>query len=141
MIVNKKIKEKGLSGDIVFTGFLSAQEIAQQVVKSHIVLIPSAIENSPNSLCEAMILGVPIISSCVGGVQSIITHDVEGLLYQSDAPYMLEYFISELFNDIDKIKQLSIKATNRAKITHNKDNIMIKLYEIYKKIIGSNGNY
>lgn len=50
---------------------------------------PAYIDNSPNALCEAMLLGVPCIASYVGGIPSIIQNEVSGLLAPANEPYYL----------------------------------------------------
>ncbi len=53
----------GLEDNMVFTGQLTPNEIINKLVHVHINICPSSIENSPNSLGEAQILGVPIIAA------------------------------------------------------------------------------
>ena len=48
-------------------------------LKSHMYLCPSAIENSPNSLGEAMLLGVPCVAADVGGISSIFENGKDGI--------------------------------------------------------------
>ena len=92
----KKIKKYHLQNKVIFTGPLNESKMRQRYLDAHVFVSPSLIENSPNSLGEAMILGVPSISSYVGGVPDMIKDKKEGFLYQHDAPYMLAY-ICEIF--------------------------------------------
>ena len=39
-------------------------------------------DNSPNSLCEAMAVGMPVIASNIGGIPSLIDDEVNGLLFK-----------------------------------------------------------
>ena len=75
MISNLKLEQK-----IVFTGLLNEKQMCQQYLKSHVFVCPSSIENSPNSLGEAMILGVPCIGSYVGGIPDMLEHGKEGFI-------------------------------------------------------------
>ena len=59
----------------------------------------STIENSPNSVGEAMLLGCPVVSSCVGGVPDMLEHGREGFLYQASVPYMLAWYVKRVFGD------------------------------------------
>ena len=67
----------------------------ERFLKSNVFVSPSTIENSPNSLGEAMLLGIPCISSDVGGVKNLLKHEEEGYVYQTDAPYMLAYYVKK----------------------------------------------
>ena len=47
---------------------------------------PSYIDNSPNSVCEAQVLGVPVVATDVGGVPSIVENGKTGWLVPANDP-------------------------------------------------------
>lgn len=129
------IEKFGLQNNITFTGTLSSREMKEHLLKSHVFLLPSSIENSPNSLGEAMILGVPSVASYVGGVYDMMSPE-EGFLYPADEYYMAAYFIEEIFKNDKVAKQLSSNAKQRAKNTHSRRiNAQIML-DIYETVMG-----
>ena len=128
------INAYSLQDAVVFCGTLNEQEMCNQYLKAHVFVSPSTIENSPNSLGEAMILGMPSISSDVGGVNSLMQHNVEGYIYQVDAPYMLAYYISRIFQDDGLAMMLCKNAKKRASETHNGEKNAKRLIEIYTSI-------
>lgn len=85
------IEKYSLAGCVEFLPPLKADEMKRMYLKSNVFVSPSSIENSPNSLGEAMMLGVPCVSSLVGGVGNMLIDGAEGFTYQHDAPYMLAY--------------------------------------------------
>lgn len=129
------ISKYKLSDYITFLGNLDEKEMCLRFLKTHVFVSSSIIENSPNSLGEAMILGVPCIASYVGGVPDMITHNIEGFLYQVDAPYMLSYYISKIFEDNKKTIELSKSAILRAESTHDKEKNSKRILEIYNQIV------
>ncbi len=131
----KLIKDNDLGDKITFLGSLSEDEICKRFLKTHVFVSPSSIENSPNSVGEAMILGVPCVSSYVGGVASMLTHEKDGFLYQGDAPYMLAHYVCEIFSDDILVNNFSENAKNHARHTHDKDLNLTKLKNIYKEIL------
>ena len=133
--IKKMIKKLQLNKNITFTGNLNEKEMCQQYLKSHVFVLPSAIENSPNSLGEAMILGVPCVASFVGGIPDMLRHNEEGFIYQSDAPYMLAYYICELFENEELALKFSQNARRHALETHDIDENTRRLIEIYNEII------
>ena len=71
-----------LEEKVVFLGRLSGEQMKEQYLKSNLFVCCSAIENSPNSLGEAMLLGVPCISADVGGISSVFEGGKDGFLYE-----------------------------------------------------------
>ena len=106
--------------------------------KCNVFVLPSAVENSPNTLVEAMLLGMPCVSACVGGVQDLISDCQEGFLYPYDEPHIMAYQISTIFDDADTAKRLGNNAKKRASVTHNLENNMRQLIDIYTKVLEEN---
>lgn len=131
----RKIKKLKITNNVVFTGLLDEQEMCQRYLKSHVFVCPSSIENSPNSLGEAMILGIPCVASDVGGISDMIEHKREGFIYQTDAPYMLAYYVSKIFHNDDLAITISKNARKHALKTHNIEKNTEKMLDIYKKIM------
>lgn len=127
-------KEYGLEKCIHYVGKLSAEEMKERYLKAEVFASPSVIENSPNSVGEAMLLGVPVVASNVGGVADLLVHEKEGYLYQADAPYLLAYYIDQLFNDRKKEEEFGKNAQQHARKTHDKQENMRALIEIYTNI-------
>ncbi|MBO4291096.1 MAG: glycosyltransferase family 4 protein [Lachnospiraceae bacterium] len=71
----------GLADHVTFLGRLDSEQMKERYLKSHLFVCCSSIENSPNSLGEAMLLGMPCVSADVGGIPSIFTDGEDGLLY------------------------------------------------------------
>ena len=87
-----------------------------------------------------MILGTPVVASCVGGIQSLLTHEKEGFLYSVDAPYMLAHYIKKIFEKDNLAEELSQNSRKRAFVTHDLDTICERTIEIYNDMIGATKN-
>lgn len=124
-----------LEENVQFLGMLDEIQILNQYLKSNVFISPSSIENSPNSVGEAMLLGVPCISSHVGGVPDMLMHNKEGFIYQTDAPYMLAYYVSEIFRKPEIAKEFSYNSQKRAILTHDRIINRNRVLEIYNQII------
>lgn len=132
--VQELIKKYHLSNNIKYLGMLNEKQMCEQFLNSEVFVSPSVIENSPNSVCEAMLLGMPIVSSNVGGVADLLNHGKEGYLYQSDAPYLLAYYIKRFFDSVELEEELGRNAREHALQTHDKNTNVKRLLDIYDEI-------
>lgn len=133
--IRKLISDYGLKENVIFLGFLSEKEMCERYLKSNVFVSASSIENSSNSVAEAMLLGMPIVASAVGGIPDMLEDKKEGYLYQSDASYMLAHYIMKVFEDIVEAKNMGVKARKKALHTHDRELNNQNLIEIYKKVI------
>lgn len=128
------INKNNLEDAVVFLGSLTSSEVKQKLLESNLFLCPSSIENSPNSLGEAMLLGVPCVAGNVGGISSIFEADKDGILYQYDDVNAMIESVSAIFDDKEKTNMYSENAINHARLTHDADANYQRLIEIYGDI-------
>ena len=123
------IKRYKLENHVFFTGVLNEQEICKQYLKSNVFVCPSAIENSPNSLGEAQLLGVPCIAAYVGGVPDMMK-GCEDFVYCFEEVEMLADKVCEVFADVSIYPESQKEGTLR----HNPKINMNQLSIIYRSI-------
>ena len=128
------IKELKLDDYVHFCGILDENQMCERYLKSNVFVSASSIENSPNSVGEAMLLGMPIVASYVGGTMDMLKDKEEGYLYQADAIYMLAYYIKSVFNNPEKSIEIGKKARKHALQTHNIEKNMSDLIRIYEEV-------
>lgn len=133
--IHSLIKSLKVSGKIVFTGILSENEMRNKYLNAHVFVCPSSIENSPNSVGEAQLLGVPCISSYVGGVSDMIKHGETGFVYRYSEHEMLAKYICNIFKDDILAKTISTNSQITAKKRHSAEINTQKLYSIYNEIL------
>lgn len=138
--IRKYIKKYGLKENIEFIGNQDITGMIKEYLQTNVFVIPSALENSPNSLAEAMVLGVPTVSSCVGGVASMVKDGEDCLLYQHNDPTMLAYYIRSLFIDSELANSLSTKAMLRAREDYDASKNIHRLRSIYSVIMEEEKN-
>lgn len=125
----------GIREHVTFLGSLSESEYCRRLLRSHVMVSPSTIENESNAVCEAMLLGVPSVVSYVGGLPSIVRHRVDSLAYQHDAPYMLAHHVCELFEDDGLAARLGTAARGAAAGFHDREAIAKRQYAIYSEVL------
>ena len=130
----KLTRQYGLEDKIEFLGSLDAEGMKAACLKANAFAMPSTIENSPNALGEAMILGVPCVAADVGGVTTLMTHKEEGFVYQSTAPYMLAWYLKEVFAMEAQAAPMANAARMHALHTHDPETNLRDLLAIYDEI-------
>lgn len=135
----KRIKALGLENHVCFLGSLSEEQMRERYLRANVFVCCSSIENSSNSIGEAMVLGMPVVASDVGGVKDLLTHGREGLIYPFDENYMLSYYIEQVFSDQTMAYQMGKNARARASKTHDPAVNNARLMEIYKEVLGNDG--
>lgn len=148
------IHENHLENIVHFCGRLSEAQMKEQYLKSHLFVCCSAIENSPNSIGEAMLLGVPIVTYLVGGIGTIFHSGVDGIgvavsaqdldncnntchLNVSSLDFKVKALtdgILKMWDEPDAMMVYSENARNHAKMTHNREANFTRLKEIYANI-------
>lgn len=129
------MRNYNLTNRITFLGPLNAEQMKAEYLRSNLYICPSSIENSPNSLGEAQILGVPIIASYVGGVSDMMRGDEEHL-YRFEEVEMLASKISNIFEERDSVNTENM--CKKAQIRHDASNNAIQLLGIYQ-LVNRNG--
>ena len=150
------IKRFGLEKNVSFLGSLTAAQMKEQYLNCGLFVCPSTIENSPNSLGEAMILGVPCVSADVGGVSSIFVDKQDGILYDGfrtkDNAFDLTYItdtkeltleeiadaladaVITMWDDPATSREYCKNAMQHARDTHDREKNYGRMIEIYESI-------
>lgn len=103
-----------LQVEVTVTGQLSKQQWIE-LSESHDVFINTTdVDNTPVSVMEAMALGLPVVSTQVGGIPYLIEHQQEGLLVPPKDPKAMAEALFQLLEDATLVESLTRNA--RAKV-------------------------
>ncbi len=128
------IESLGLEGHVNILGRLSAEEMKQELLKSSLFICASSLENSPNSMGEAMLLGVPVVAARTGGIPSMLEDGKEGLLYEAGNVKQLAECVFKIWEETEETMRRAQAAKARAMDAHNGDKNYKRLLEIYREI-------
>lgn len=118
-----------------YLGQLDENSMINNILESNLFILPSNIDNSPNSLIEAMLLGIPIITTYAGGIPSLIDNNREGILIQDNDPYLLSAAILELYENKEKAIKLGFNARIRALKRNAPSKISEQVLKLYNDLI------
>lgn len=135
--IKSLVKRYNLQDNIELLGKIDEEQMKREYLKANVFVLPSTIENSPNSLGEAMMLGVPCVASDVGGVSDFVSHKEDAFVYPSSAPYMLAHYIDEIFSDRNTAERLGSNAKKRAEKDYDREQNIKSLEAVFKTISGN----
>lgn len=106
--------ELDVAGQITFTGRLSKKEWIDLSVEFDIFISTTNFDNMPVSVIEAMALGLPVVSTNVGGVPYLIENRIDGYLVPKGDVKSMEEAIQYILSHPDFTQQLSVNARQKA---------------------------
>ena len=124
-----------LSNNVVLKGITLSNDLVKGLLESNLFVHCSYIDNSPNSVCEAQLIGLPVISTNVGGISTLIQDEVDGFLVPSNEPHILASKIFDLANNPDKLLFISKNSIEVAHKRHDRSKIKNSLIGIYTSIV------
>lgn len=130
-----RIRQLGLQSKVEFTGVLDAPGMAERMARSHVYAMASIIENSPNTLGEAMLIGMPCVSSYAGGAPGMANDESEALFFRAGDPVTMAHQIKRLFDSDALCAQLGEAAHARAKHNHDPEANLEDLLRAYRAIL------
>ena len=136
-ITKKYLKRNYPQKGLRLMGSLDENGLVESLLSSHLYVMPSHIENSPNNLCEAMILGLPCIATHAGGTASILKDHEEGFIIQDGDPWVMAGAIIEMINNPEQAILYGQNARKKALVRHDREAIVRSLLETYQEIINN----
>jgi glycosyltransferase involved in cell wall biosynthesis len=138
--LRRTIADSGLANSVELLGYLDADGLARELRRAHAFAAPSFVDNSPNSLCEAMQVGIPCVATYTGGIPSLVTHEETGLLAPpGDAPLLADAIL-RIFDDDDLATRLGASARAVALERHAPERVVSQLLNAYEDVIARSRN-
>ena len=116
-------------------GTLSASEMIRELLSSDMYVHTSYSDNSPNAVCEAQYLGMPVIATDTGGVISLFSEQYDkNMMVPMNDPFYLASKIIELREDDAKAKCLAEDNWTVAHQRHDVERISKQLKDTYLQL-------
>lgn len=139
-IIESILNEKFFDNNIKFKGIHSGEKLGSLLANSSIYIHASSADNSPNSICEAMVVGIPVIATNIGGIPSLIRDGIDGILVPFDDVQMLAYHIVKITSDEEFSNFLSTNSIITSHKRHDKNKIKMEIFNAYRVIINQMPN-
>ena len=126
------IQSFSLQNNVVFTGKLNPSQMAEMMKKCNIFVNTSCMEVHALSLREAMVIGMPCITSQCGSVSEYVINGENGLIYRYEEYETLAYLICKLLYNVTIAENISREAKKAFRIVNHTD---LSINEIYEELL------
>ena len=127
-LYSARLKAMIRSSAISLEGTVPNNMVSQVLSDIDVLIVPSVwFENSPLTIHEAFLAGVPVIASDFGGMRDLVTDRVNGLLFEVNNPKSLQKAIEQIVYSEDLLSRLS-KGIPRVKSIEENGKEMEDLY-------------
>jgi glycosyltransferase involved in cell wall biosynthesis len=139
--LNRLIDASDIHSNVVWLGGLNATEIIAEMLNSAVMVLPTFIENCSNTLQEAMMIGIPVVASYVGGLPSLARDEESILFFPPGDDIMCAYQISRIISDPILVKRISDYSRKIAQKRKDRQTISNNQIEIYNQVISATKNF
>ncbi len=118
---------------VIFTGYVS--NILPFLEEFSVFVCSSRSEGVPNAMLEAMAMEIPIISTRVGGIESVLTDGTNGVLVPPNDPKVLALAILDLLTQKEKADMLGRNAHQRIEQDFSSDKMVECVQRMYVDVL------
>lgn len=119
--------------NVTFTGYVVGEEKTNLFKSAHIYCFPTYYgEGLPNTICESMAFGLPVITRPVGGIADFFENGKHGFAVTSKEPKVLANLIEQIFVDKKLYKRISICNYEYALSNFLASSAALRLEKIYE---------
>ena len=143
VIANEVKQSNPDSAEIIFTGKLSPEDLANEYRTANVFTLPAIVDSKGDTeglgvvLIEAMELGLPIVASNVGGIPDVVIDGESGILVQEKDPIALADAFKRLAADPSLTERLLAGARKRISECFTWDGIIKRQIDVYNKVVSS----
>ncbi len=131
----RHIRERGVEDRVQVLGPVANREVVEMLSESDVFLFPSEFEfeGFPNSIAEAMAVGLPVVASSVGAIPEMIDVPHGGFLVDSDD--VMEYVeaLTRLRDDPDLRRRAGRYNRQKARREYDYEVVIRQLCELYSR--------
>ena len=122
--------ELGIDSKIEFTGWIGPEQKCSILQDTDLFIMASLSEGMPNSIVEAMKYGIPIVATNVGGIPSLVEHEVNGYLAPAQDHKQMASYLVDLMANPETCSRISEANIDKIAEEHNLEVAASKIIEL-----------
>ena len=138
--LEQDIQEKQLQDNVILKGAVSMQEVFEWVDRSYALILPSFYETQGIVLMEGNICGRPVLASNINGINEVVEHGKNGILFEKGNPDEIAKSINWLFDHPEEAKKMGDFGETYIMEKFAWENIAKKTTELYSQLIAQKNN-
>jgi len=131
--LEEKVKELGLSNQVIFTGFYP--DLIYLLSNVEIVVIPSLYEAPSAVAMEAMAMKRPVVASNVGGIPEVVVDKETGFLVEPKNPEAIAEKVIFLLKNPQIVKEMGERGHLRVKENFTQEKLALEYEKLYEELI------
>ena len=132
----KQVEERGLKERIIFAG--RSEDVQDWLRAFDVFVLPSTgNEGIPQALMQALATGLPVVTTPVGAIPELVTHNESGWIVKPEDPASLAVGISALLSQPELAKKLGEAGRAIVERRHTKDAMLDAMEEVFNKAVAS----
>lgn len=129
-VLEEQVNQAGFSDNVHFLGW---RNDTPQLLKSFdIFVLPSLWEGMPLAILEAQATGLPCVVSNIQGNNHLVTHNVDGFLFDLDKPEELALYIARFIKDEALRTKFGISGRDTILKKHDIDERIKEIARLYQ---------
>lgn len=132
--IETRLSELGLTDAVRITGWISSDQVRDEIQQCHTLVQPSLIEGLPVVIMEAMAQARPVITTYVGGIPELVQPDKTGWLVPAgDAEVLADAMQTALATSAEQRIEMGRSALDRVRARHSIGTEVEKLRALYQE--------
>jgi len=132
--MHKIIAEKKIEG-VHFLGRVSQEKLVDLLEGAVALVLPSAQENSPMTIAEAMASGIPVVATRVGGVPEIVEDGKTGFLYKVGGANEMIAFLKRLLTSPKLAREMGNRGREKALSMFHPTKVGYQTIQAYRALL------
>jgi glycosyltransferase involved in cell wall biosynthesis len=131
----KQVEERGLKDRIIFAG--RREDVQDWLRAFDVFALPSTgNEGIPQALMQAMATALPVVTTPVGAIPELVTHNESGWIVQPENPSSLAEGLATVLNDSTLAKRIGDAGRAIVERKHTKAAMLDAMETVFKSAIG-----
>ena len=133
--IESQIARHNLQGKVRITGWISSEQVRQEILAARALVLPSFAEGLPVVIMEAMALRRPVLTTYVAGIPELVRPGVDGWLFPAGDVELLAVVLEEfLATPVETLEKMGEAARLRVLERHSVDTEAGKLAKLFRSI-------